>query len=197
MARPRSFDETAALDGAVARFWAHGYAATSVRELGTAMGLGSASLYAAFGDKRGVFISALDRYLEANMRSRLAGCEALPPRIAIQTFLHTTVERSLADPRGCLLVNAAIDVAPHDAELGAAIAARLAEIEAFFVRCLAAGQRDGSIAVATPADVARLLLAAILGLRVLARSRPERPLLEGIARQALALLGPNTEETNR
>lgn len=196
MARPRSFDPDTAIDGAVARFWAHGYAATSVRDLGDAMGLGSASLYAAFGTKRGVFEAALDRYLAQNMRARLAECENLPPRAAIAAFLETTVERSLRDPRGCLLVNAAIDVAPHDAGLGAVVAARLGEIEAFFTRCLAAGQRNGSIAVDAPDDVARLLLAAILGLRVLARSRPERPLLEGIARQALALLGPNMEETD-
>lgn len=196
MARPRGYDTQVALDGAVQRFWQHGYAATSVRELGLAMGLGSASLYAAFGDKRGVFVRALDRYLEDNMRSRIAECEAMPPRTAIEAFLLGTVERSLRDPRGCLLVNAAIDVAPHDVELGGAIAARLGEIEGFFLRNVRAAQRTGTAPAALDAaDAARLLLAAVLGLRVLSRSRPERPLLEGIARQALALLGPRTEET--
>jgi TetR/AcrR family transcriptional repressor of nem operon len=36
--------------------------------------------------------------------------------------------------------------------------------------------------------LARLLLGVLLGIRVLARSKPERALLEGVARPALALL---------
>ena len=65
------------------RFWAAGYAATSVRDLGDAMGLGQASVYNAFGDKRTLFTQCLDRYLDANMRARIARLEkALPPHQA-------------------------------------------------------------------------------------------------------------------
>jgi TetR/AcrR family transcriptional regulator, transcriptional repressor for nem operon len=39
-----------------------------------------------------------------------------------------------------------------------------------------------------PADLARLLLGVTLGVRVLARSKPQRELLEGVVRPALALL---------
>jgi TetR/AcrR family transcriptional repressor of nem operon len=53
-------------------FWAAGYAATSVRDLGEAMGLGQASVYNAFGDKRTLFTRCLDRYLDASMRARIA-----------------------------------------------------------------------------------------------------------------------------
>ena len=84
MARGRSFDETAAIDAATERFWKHGYAATSVRDLGEAMGLGAASLYNAFGDKRALFERCLDQYLDANMRARIGHLETtLPPRQAI------------------------------------------------------------------------------------------------------------------
>ena len=77
-------------------FWAAGYAATSVRDLGDAMGLGAASLYNAFGDKRTLFTQCLDRYLDANMRARITRVEkTLPPRQAIATFLTEIVERSL------------------------------------------------------------------------------------------------------
>ena len=62
-------------------------------------------------------------------------------------------------------------------------------IEAFFRRRVAAGQKDGSIIETRPADeVAKLLLSVLLGLRVLARSRPQRGVLEGTANGALALL---------
>jgi TetR/AcrR family transcriptional repressor of nem operon len=192
MARPRAFDETAALDAATDCFWQGGYAGTSVRDLGAAMGLGAPSLYNAFGDKRALFARCLDRYLDGNMRARMRRLESgHPPRIAIERFLEEVVARSLADPRGCLLVNTALEVAPHDAAIARMVADRLGELEGFFHRCLSAGQRDGTIAATRPAqDVARLLLTTIMGLRVLARAHPEPALLKGAARQALSLLDP-------
>ena len=176
MARAREFDDDTVLDAATDRFWRRGYAATSVRDLGAAMGLVPASLYNAFGSKHALFALCLDRYLDRNMRERIERLEAQQtPRLAIETFLNEIVARSLADPRGCLLVNSALEVAPHDAELGAVIAARLGELEAFFHRGVLAGQGDGSIAAAQPAhDLARLLLTTVMGLRVLARGATQQ-----------------------
>ncbi|HET6839770.1 MAG TPA: helix-turn-helix domain-containing protein, partial [Bradyrhizobium sp.] len=190
MVRSRSFDEDLVLDAAMERFWKHGYVATSVRDLGEAMGLGAASLYNAFGDKRALFERCLDRYLDANMRARIARLEAtLPPRQAIEALLGEIVERSMHDRLGCMLVNSALEVAPHDAAIAEVVAARLSELEAFFRRCAVAGQRDGSIGAERDAsDLARLLLTTVIGLRVLARGRPERELLEGAVRQVLVLL---------
>ncbi len=177
-------------------FWAHGYAATSVRDLGDAMGLGAASLYNAFGDKRTLFTRCLDHYLDGTMRARIARFDADgPSSAAIAAFLEEIVARSLVDRRGCMLVNTALEIAPHDDEVGAVIAARMGELEAFFRRCVSAGQRDGTIAPQHRAhDLARLLLTTVMGLRVLARARPEPALLRGAVRQALALLtAPGTE----
>ncbi len=176
------------------RFWADGFAGTSVRELGEAMGLGQASVYNAFGDKRALFTQCLDRYLDANMRARIARVEqSFPPRQAIEAFLTEIVERSLESRLGCLLANAALEVAPHDAEIAAVVADRMGELEAFFRRCVEAGQRDGSISPeADPADAAGLLLTTVMGMRVLARGFPNRTVLEGTVRQALSVLGkPN------
>jgi TetR/AcrR family transcriptional repressor of nem operon len=191
MPRPREFDEDRVLDAAMHRFWQHGYAATSVRDLSQVMGMGQASLYNAFGDKRRLFARCLDRYLDAGMRARMARLEAeLPPRRAIETMLEDVVARSLRDRLGCLLVNSALEMAPHDAEVRRAVAERLAELEGFFRRAVQGGQRDHSIDPShDAADVARLLVALVMGLRVLARGRPDRTLLEGAVRQTLALLG--------
>ena len=115
---------------------------------------------------------------------------SLPPRQAIETFLTEIVERSLESRLGCLLANAALEVAPHDPEIAAVVAERMGELEAFFRRCVVAGQRDGSISPdVDPADAARLLLTTVMGLRVLARGFPNRAVLEGAARQALSVLG--------
>jgi len=192
MARPREFDEAAALDAAMDCFWRAGYEATSVRDLTARMGITVTSLYNAFGDKRYLFRQVLQRYAERSTRERIVRLEStLPPKQAVRGFLREIVERSLSDRdrRGCLLVNSALEIAPHDPELGAEVAARLDEIEAFFYRALVAAQADGSVPLdRDPADLSRLLLGVTLGLRVLARSNPDRELLEGVARPALALL---------
>jgi TetR/AcrR family transcriptional regulator, transcriptional repressor for nem operon len=192
MARPRTFEEAKALDAAMACFWRRGYEATSVRDLASAMGLTAPSLYNAFHDKRTLFVRALERYMNDGARKRIARLEStLPPKDAIRRFIGEIVERSVADTdrRGCFLINSALEVAPHDRELGEEIAKRLGEVEDFFFRSVKAGQADGSIPRERNArDLARLLLGILIGIRVLARSKPNRALLEGAARPALALL---------
>ena len=181
-----------ALDAAIECFRRRGYSATSVRDLTGCMGIGPTSLYNSFGDKRALFIKALERYVECSVRARLERLErSLPPRDAIRALIESVIERSLTDPvrGGCLLINSALEIAPHDPELRAEIAKRLSEIEGFFRRSIIAAQTNGSVPTKLNArDAARLLLSVLLGIRVLARSKPERALLEGAARPALALL---------
>lgn len=192
MPRPREFDESAALDAAVACFWQRGYEATSVRDLAESMGISGPSLYNSFGNKHDLFVQALERYLDRGLRARVARLEsALPPKQAIRRFFEEIIDRSVSDRerRGCFLINSALEVAPHDPDLGRVIADRLGEIETFFRRSIKAAQANGSVPRERNAkDTARLLLGVLLGLRVLARSKPERALLEGVARPALALL---------
>jgi TetR/AcrR family transcriptional regulator, transcriptional repressor for nem operon len=192
MGRPREFDSAAALEAATQCFWNRGYEATSVRDLATSMGISGTSLYNAFGDKRALFVQALERYLDGSTRARMERLErSHPPKQAVRKYIEEIIERSLNDRerRGCFLINSALEVAPHDRELGAIIAARLGEIEEFFRRSIVAAQADGSVPAARdPKDLARLLLGVLLGIRVLARCKPDRALLEGVARPALALL---------
>jgi TetR/AcrR family transcriptional repressor of nem operon len=192
MARPREFDEATALESAIECFWHRGYEATSVRDLAEKMGISAPSLYNAYGDKHALFVQALERYLDQSTRARIKRLEdSLPPKQAIRHFIEEIIERSVNDRerRGCFLINSALEVAAHDKELGALIANRLAEIEAFFYRSIKAAQARGTVPRNRVAkDLARLLLGVLLGIRVLARSRPERALLEGVARPALSLL---------
>jgi TetR/AcrR family transcriptional regulator, transcriptional repressor for nem operon len=192
MPRPREFDEAAVLDAAVLCFWNHGYEATSVRELADSMGITGASLYNAFGDKRALFGKALAHYVSRSVDDRIRRCEGgLSPLQSIKAFFDEIVHRSLTDEdrKGCMLVNSAMEVAPHDPEFQQVVAGVLVKLEAYFRRCVAAGQQSGEISTVQPAeDFARLLLAVLLGIRVLARSRPEPALLEGLLRPVLVLL---------
>jgi len=191
MARPRTFDERLVLDAAMIRFWSRGYEMTSVRELAESMGMTSASMYNAFGDKLGLYRRALQHYLDVGVRERIFRLERSEPREAIAAFLTEIVEKSLEDAehRGCMLVNAALEVAPHDPEFRLVVADELRLIEAFFRRCVVRGHLSGDISRSIDAkDSARLFLGVLMGLRVLARARPERALLEGVARTALKSL---------
>lgn len=193
MGRPREFDEVKVLEAAGDVFWARGYEATSTRDLTECTGLTQSSIYAAFGDKRGIFLRSLRHYLDSILRERIARLEATkPPGQAIAAFFGEIIERSLADPqhRGCLLVNTALEATPDDPDLQRYVADETTVIEQFFRRCVVAGLKSGEIASKQPADdLARHLLAVLMGLRVLARVRPDPKLLAGLVRPTLSMLG--------
>ena len=192
MGRLKAFDEDEVLDRAVDCFWQHGYEATSVRDLADRMGIGGASLYNAYGDKRALFVAALARYADRSMRERIARLEKSGrPKEAIRAFLAEIIDRSLEDPdrKGCLLVNSALDVAPHDAAIGRVVADYLDELRAFFRRNLAAARAARRVPQqADPDELAGHLLGVVLGIRVLARTGVDRAQLEAVARPALRLL---------
>ncbi|KAI3593785.1 Transcriptional regulator, AcrR family [Cupriavidus sp. U2] len=193
MARPRQFDADAALSAAQATFWAKGYHATSTRELTQAMGLTQPSLYNAFGDKRQLFMQALDDYLNRTLRERIDRIEAsYPPAQALVQFFAESVERGANElpHRGCMLINTALEASNEDPELKAAVALELSLLRAFFGRVIRAAQAEGTIAdVHDPDDAAAMLLSLQVGMRVLSRVMPERALLEASVRPALASLG--------
>ncbi|MBT9292639.1 TetR/AcrR family transcriptional regulator [Prosthecodimorpha staleyi] len=192
MSRPRSFNETDVLEAATDCFWARGLEATSVRDLAGRMGINGPSLYNAFGDKRSLFMRALEHYAARSMRERIGRMERLPdPGSAIAAFFDELISGSLADPdrRGCLIVNSALEVAPHDPEIATLIAAYLAEIEAFFRRALVRAAARGDLpATVEPTDMARLLLGLVIAVRVMARTVSDRSRLDGMVRPILGLI---------
>jgi TetR/AcrR family transcriptional regulator, transcriptional repressor for nem operon len=191
MPRPREFDEPTVLEAAMRCFWNRGFEQTSMRDLAGEMGITSASLYNAFGDKRSLYRRALEYYLEQSVRDRVARLSPLPPFSALRAFFDEIVERSVIDKqrRGCMLVNSALELAPYDPEFQKLVADEMIFIESFFLRCVAAAQEEGTITTRRPADeLAKLLLSVLLGIRVLARTRPQRAVLESAANGALRLL---------
>jgi TetR/AcrR family transcriptional repressor of nem operon len=190
MARPKSFDEDEVLDAAIDCFRRHGLKSASIRDLADEMGIAGPSLYNAYGCKRELFAKALERYANVRTRARLAGLEQdNPPRQAILAFFSETIETSLSDPGGCLIVNTAMEATPQDAALCKTVAGYLSEIHAFFRRNLQAGQADGSIPDRIDSgDMAQMLMALLLGLSVIARTRPDRDLLMASVRPVFQLL---------
>src|SRR6516165_10877765 len=146
------------------------------------MGLSAPSLYNTYGDKHALFVQALERYLDHSTRARIERLEkSLPPKQAIRRFIEEIIERSVNDRerRGCFLINSALEVAPHDSELSALIADRLAEIETFFRRSIKAAQAEGAVPRDRIAkDLARLLLGPLFFFLIRCPPREPRPMID-------------------
>ncbi|WP_328390404.1 TetR/AcrR family transcriptional regulator [Nocardia sp. NBC_00416] len=119
--RPRSFDRGTALAAATRLFWERGYHATSLSDLTTAMGIRSASLYKAFGDKPSLFREAVDFYSATPHAAfvRRALDESPTARTAFDRILHDAAKiyPDPAHPPGCLIITAATNITEQDAEV--------------------------------------------------------------------------------
>lgn len=181
------------LDAALACFWGRGYEATSVRDLIDAIGISGPSLYNAFGDKKELYVEALEHYCRTRTHPLLERIESEHSGVsAIVAFFGEVVDRTIGDRerRGCFLVNSALEVAPHDKMMAKIVSAHLDAIRGFLRRqlqsALSAGEIEDSI---EPSGSADHLLSVLLGVRVLARSQPERELLERIVGSAMLSIG--------
>lgn len=121
MARPREFDEDEALEKAMQLFWTKGYEAASMTDLTDAMNLNKGSLYAAFGSKHDLFLSAIKRYLARDRAVFMANFDGpLPLKDAIRKHLTEyvgTFHKGVLVPRGCLAINSLAELAAHDEEV--------------------------------------------------------------------------------
>ncbi|WP_341908868.1 TetR/AcrR family transcriptional regulator [Ferrovibrio terrae] len=197
MARPKAFDTEAALVRAMELFWEQGYAATSMEQLVTAMGIGRQSLYDTFGDKHRLFMAAMDSYcamLEAAMLKPLkapdAGLQALHETgMGIIDFLIQFPKR-----RACLMANTTLELAPHDAAVATKVRAHMDNMAAAFRHALGNARARGEIAASADVDaLAKYLVGMAHGLMVMAKSGADRDTLTGIAMTAVLALQPAPE----
>ncbi len=178
----KQFDEDAVLANAMHAFWARGFSATSMRDLVEAMGINRASIYATYGDKQALFLHALKRYDRVHRGAWLTTLAAKHgPHGAILQAFEDAIDAALGgNSNGCLLVNTALELAPHDEIVREVVAEALRSAEDFFSAMLEADGRDPKLASA--------LLALFVGIRVLSRCRPEPVLLRGVLGQVQAIL---------
>lgn len=188
----KQFNRDKVLEKAMQAFWRRGYAATSMQDLVECMGVNRGSLYATFGDKHDLFLAALRMFDErvrgqllTNLAARFGPRESI--RQLFMTFLSEATEAG--GNRGCLLTNTALELAAHDPEAAQVVANAQEQIEDFLKGRIEAGRLAGEIAVTVPAgEIARGLLAVLLGLMVLIRSRPDPNLLQSVVADALRRL---------
>lgn len=192
MARPAEYDREEVLGRAMQTFWENGYCATSISQLVEATQLKPGSLYAAFDSKEGLFLAALDRYAQQSIeRLEQALGDGLDPLQGVENFLRGLVAAQYATepPRGCLLVNTALELGRHNAAIRERVASHLAEIETRLRQALKQAACQGQLAAdASPAALAKLLMTTIWGLRVMAGTGADAAQATDVVDQVVAML---------
>ncbi|MBK5948775.1 TetR family transcriptional regulator [Rhodobium orientis] len=112
MGRPRNFDYDEALVRAMSVFWTKGYDGASVRDLTGAMGIAGPSLYAAFGDKRELYLKTIDHYRDADACAPLVALEAEDDiEKAVRDFLCEVIRSATeheSGAKGCFLASCVV-----------------------------------------------------------------------------------------
>jgi TetR/AcrR family transcriptional regulator, transcriptional repressor for nem operon len=148
MPRPREFDMEKVLDAALSTFWTKGYQATSMADLMQSTGLKKGSIYKAFDDKHDLFMKALTRYLDESQRGmRAALTEADTPLDGVRAWMSGLVSLCSNQPvqRGCLALNSAVELGPHDPQVRALLEGHHARMSRLLVETIDRGQQAAQI----------------------------------------------------
>jgi TetR/AcrR family transcriptional repressor of nem operon len=191
--RPREFEREVVLDRAMRAFWSRGYEATSIQHLVECMGIQRGSLYGAFGDKRALFLAAIEHYDRVMTAKLLATLDAPGSGLgAIRRFFRLKVDaaQERSRPRGCLVTNSATELASRDRRTASRVGATLGRVEAAFHRAVIRAQQAGEIDPDRDARaLARFLTSSAQGLSVMAKASPERAPLEDIVTVTMEAVG--------
>ena len=185
--RPRCFDRDAALKAAMDVFWKKGFEGATLADLTEAMGINPPSLYAAFGDKEGLFLEAVKRYREQVAQQCLYAQETTA-RAEVEKLLTelATLYTDCEHPRGCLMVMAATTASSSSPRLQEVLADQRAAARASLRSRLERGVKEGELAADT--DVAALTnfyAAVISGMSLQARDGASRKSLMATVEAAM------------
>jgi|SRR5271166_797686 len=193
MARPRKFDEGQVVQAARDQFWLHGFNGTSLDDLTNVTGLGRGSLYAAFTDKRTLFLRAIDDYTTALMDQALADLRdpEKSGRDRLVDHIGSITKRLTADTkgRGCLMAKSAAEMGATDKDVARRVRKWLDVYQRDIAEAIRVGQRDGDIDPdADPDELALLILALLRGAEALRKGGMPPRAIVAVAEQAIGLL---------
>lgn len=190
--RPREFELDEAVRKAMGVFWDRGYHDASLPDLLEGMDLSRGSFYKAFVDKRGVYLRALDAYIEDAIRTVVETLHSNPsPKAAIRQAFSQQVDSSSGKEglRGCFVVLAAVEMLPGDEEVSSRISRLFRRLQDLYagtiIRAQAVGEIDSGLDERT---LARFLVSQIQGMRVLGKAGADREQTRAVIDLALKVL---------
>ena len=171
MARSKEFNEEEALDKAMEIFWKQGYEKTSIQDLVDQMGIHRRSLYDTFGDKHSLFVQTLERYeslVAAQIRKQIT--EEMSTVEAIRKIFELAVYSDNTNPKGCLMVNTAVELSLLDNDVSQRIKSAFKQTENLIADLLIRGQARGEVARSFDiSELSRYIHNALIGVRVLVK----------------------------
>src|SRR5271154_925922 len=194
--RPREFDVDKALERAMELFWRQGYEGTSLTDLTRELGLTRPSLYAAFENKEGLFLKALDLY-EARAGYRQAALTAPTASRYARALLEGAADLhgDKRNPPGCLGVQGALSCAPQSDSIRKELIRRRKMGESIILDRLKRATMEGDLPPdADPADLARYLSIVIYGITIQAAGGATRKELRSAADLALRSWPPGSND---
>jgi TetR/AcrR family transcriptional regulator, transcriptional repressor for nem operon len=193
VSRTKEFDPDAVLQKALELFWERGYEATSMADLVRHLGIARASIYATFGGKHDLYAQALDRYVQARDPGLVEMLSQPGPVLpAVRALVEAYATESVCDERrrGCMVVNAAVELLPRDPQAARRVEASWDTLETALTSALTRARAQGEIQEGKdPRALARFLLVVLQGMRVLGRAHPDPGRVRDAAAQALSVLG--------
>lgn len=178
--RPRAFDAEETLVRARDLFWSRGYFATSVQDLVDGLSVQRGSLYAAFGDKRGLYLKAVSLYARENrkqLEAALADGPVLPVlrRTLTEPATLTGTSPTAEARRGCLVGNTTAELVPADDEARALVAAAYDGFVDVVAAALRRAQANGEVTTSsTPEAQAQAMLLLFQGSALVSRAELDR-----------------------
>jgi TetR/AcrR family transcriptional repressor of nem operon len=190
MVGTKQLERDEVLDLAMAAFWNRGYEATSIDDLVETIGINRARLYGKFGDKKRLFLAALDRYLDTVGKSIMADLSDPDPRRAIERMFDSIVRR-VSDPnypRGCFITNTSLECPTCGDEIARKVAEALGQQESAIYRALRRAQTEGMLASSLDARaLARFFLGVAQGINVLNKAVADPDVLKDMVRVAMSV----------
>jgi TetR/AcrR family transcriptional regulator, transcriptional repressor for nem operon len=191
MARLREFDTEEVLDAVINAFWKRGYEATSMADLMAVTGLQKGSIYKAFGDKRSLFLKALQTYLDRVYSLTRQALGQPKPAQAIAAWIQLLSDTALAPQanHGCFAVNSLIELAPYDPDVAKKLEHQFSRVGDLLESVITQGQQEGSFRKDLSAKQLRhLLLSIAQGALASGRAAFLKPNLTNLADSVLAVL---------
>lgn len=190
--RPRAYDREVALGAIRDVFWNRGFSASSLDDIAAAAGMNRPSLYAAFGDKRAMYLAALQMFAARSGHELQRALEAPTLREALEAFYALAIQGYLSGedgPRGCLVVCTAVTEAVGDAAIRSALDSILAEVDALVATRITRAQTEGDCCMGGEAKVlARVATGVLHSMALRARAGARRSELMTMARAAADLI---------
>lgn len=191
--RPRRYVAETAIDAMLAVFWAQGFDATSLDDLGAAAGMSRPSLYLAFGNKEVLYQLALTRYrrhfLEAVV-SRFTAERRLAPALRAGFDAAISFFSAGGPPaRGCFELVTGLNLAGRSPALQAALAEGGKWRLRFALQRLERARAEGELVnVADIASRALLVRSTLESLAVNARLGSEPSTLRELAEASARMI---------